>query len=201
MHNAFLTMHGEKASKSVGNVVYLSDIIEKGFHPLSLRYFFLQAHYRTPLSFSWEALTAAANALERLWRLSEDIAAESKRTSTPSEVRNRFLALMRDDLSSPQALSTIWESLKSEEYTPEEKWGLLETAEAHFGLLLTNPPTPKALTEKDLPEEIRSMLAARIKARTSRNFEEADRIRADIETAGYCIEDGPEGAILTKTPL
>ena len=201
MHNAFLTMHGEKASKSVGNVVYLSDIIEKGFHPLSLRYLFLQAHYRTPLSFSWEALTAAANALERLWRLSEDIAADSKRTSTPSEARNRFLALMRDDLSSPQALSTVWETLKSEEYTPEEKWGLLETAEAHFGLLLTNPPTPKALTEKDLPEEIRNMLAARIKARTSRNFEEADRIRADIETAGYCIEDGPEGAILTKTPL
>lgn len=201
MHNAFLTMNGEKASKSLGNVVYLSDIIEKGFHPLSLRYFFLQAHYRTPLSFSWDALAGAASALERLWKLSEEIADDSGRVSAPSEARNRFLALMRDDLSTPQALGTVWESLKSEEYTPAEKWGLLEAADAHFGLLLLNPPTPKALTEKDLPEEIRKMLAARIAARISRDFKEADRIRANIEAAGYCIEDGSEGTILTRTPL
>src|SRR3989344_5210432 len=55
MHSAFLNMGSEKISKSLGNSVYLSEIIEKGFHPLALRYFFLQAHYRTPLSFSWDA--------------------------------------------------------------------------------------------------------------------------------------------------
>jgi cysteinyl-tRNA synthetase len=77
VHNAHLTMGGEKISKSLGNVVYLSDVVDKGFHPLSLRYFFLQANYRTPLSFSWNALAGAAGALERLWRLSREVANES----------------------------------------------------------------------------------------------------------------------------
>src|SRR3989344_5197314 len=98
LHNAFLTMQGEKISKSLGNVVYLSDVVERGFHPLALRYFFLQAHYRTPLSFSWGALGGAANALERLWRQACDIREESGGETAPSEAREHFLALMRDDL-------------------------------------------------------------------------------------------------------
>src|SRR3990167_6800063 len=97
LHNAFLTMQGEKISKSLGNVVYLSDVVERGFHPLALRYFFLQAHYRTPLSFSWGALGGAANALERLWRQACDIREESGGETAPSEAREHFLALMRDD--------------------------------------------------------------------------------------------------------
>ena len=125
MHNAFLTMNGEKASKSLGNVLYLSDVAAKGFHPLALRYFFLQAHYRTPLSFSFGALAGAASALERLWRTSREIADESKCTSAPSEARDRFLVAMRDDLATPQALGHLWDSLRSEDYAPEEKWGLL----------------------------------------------------------------------------
>ena len=119
MHNAFLTIGGEKISKSLGNVVYLSDIIKKGFNPLSLRYFFLQAHYRTPISFSWDAIAGAESALNRLWKLSRDIANESKRRSTPSPARDRFLATLRDDLATPQALGILWDSLKSEDYTPE----------------------------------------------------------------------------------
>ncbi|TSC64380.1 MAG: cysteinyl-tRNA synthetase, partial [Parcubacteria group bacterium Gr01-1014_91] len=99
MHNAFLTMSGEKASKSLGNVVYLSDVVAKGFHPFALRYFFLQAHYRTPLSFSWDALAGAAGALERLWKISREVARESKGKSAPSEARERFLVAIRDDLA------------------------------------------------------------------------------------------------------
>ena len=82
LHNAFLTAAGgEKAAKSLGNVFYLSDIVQKGFHPLALRYFFLQAHYRTPLSFSWDALAGAAEALHRLWRLAREVAHESRKKS------------------------------------------------------------------------------------------------------------------------
>ena len=199
MHNAFLTMQGEKASKSLGNIVYLSEIAGKGLHPLSLRYFFLQAHYRTPLSFSWDALLGAANALDRLWKLSREIAEESKRKSAPSEVRERFLALMRDDLGTPQALGVLWDALKSEDYAPEEKWGLLEDVDAHLGLSLLHPPAQNTLTEKDLPEEIRNMLRERTKARTVQDFAEADRIRGEIERRGYQVDDGPDGPMLTRT--
>jgi len=201
IHNAFLTMGGEKASKSLGNIVYLSEIIEKGFHPLSLRYFFLQAHYRTPLSFSWDALAGAASALNRLWDLSREISTESKRKSAPSEMRDRFLITMRDDLATPQALGILWDALRSEEYAPEEKWGLLEDADAHFGLSLVNPPASGALTEADVPEEIREMLARRLSARNSKDFKEADRIRGEILNSGYRVDDGPNGLVLTRTTL
>lgn len=201
MHNAFLTMNGEKASKSLGNVVYLSDVTTKGFHPLSLRYFFLQAHYRTPLSFSWDALGGASGALERLWRLTQEIAQESKRASAASEVRDRFLATVRDDLATPQALGILWDALKSEEYAPEEKWGLIEDADAHFGLSLIAPPATGALKESDMPEDIRKMLALREEARTRKDFKEADRIRNEIENSGYHVDDGPQGPVLTRMTL
>src|SRR3989344_5328194 len=198
LHNAFLTMSGEKASKSLGNVVCLSDIIKKGFHPLALRYFYLQAHYRTPLSFSWDALAGAASALERLWRMSRDIAAESGRKSEPSEARVRLLAALRDDLATPQALGILWDSLKSEEYTPEEKWGLLEDAAAHLGLSIVDPSSVGELTEDEVPSEVRDLLVRREAARASKDFREADRIRDDIEKSGYHVDDGPSGPVLTK---
>ena len=201
MHNAFLTMGGEKASKSVGNVVYLSDVSEKGFHPLALRYLFLQAHYRTPLSFSWDALAAAASALDRLWRLSADIARESKRSGEPSEARDRFLAMVRDDISTPQALGILWDSLRSEDYTPEEKYGLLEAADKHLGLSLTRPPITAPIPGAQAPEDLRNLLDERSAARARKDFAAADRIRADIERRGYRVDDGPEGPMLTPTTL
>ncbi len=201
MHNAFVTMSGEKASKSLGNVVYLSDITGKGFHPLALRYFFLQAHYRTPLSFSWDALAAAGNALDRLWKMSREIADESKRVGESSEVRDRFLVTLRDDLGTPQALGILWDSLKSEGYTLEEKWGLIEAADAHLGLSLTTPPAAAALTGAGIPENLRDLLARREEARKAKDFAEADRIRDDIARSGYRVDDGPEGQVLTRTTL
>ncbi len=201
IHNAFLNLAGEKISKSIGNVVYLSDITAKGFHPLALRYFFLQAHYRTPLSFSWDALASASLALNRLWKISRDIREESKSKSASSETRERFLAACRDDLATPQALGILWDSLKSEEYTPEEKWGLIEDADAHLGLSLLDPPAVKVLTEADIPIQIRDLLALRVAARASGDFKEADRMRDDIEKSGYRVDDGPNGPVLTPTTL
>lgn len=195
LHSAFLTMNGEKASKSLGNVVYLADILSKGIHPLALRYFFLQAQYRTPLSFTWDALEAAAHALRRLWHTASDIAEESRRKSAHSEVRSRFLAAMRDDLSTPQALGILWEALKSEEYTPAEKWGLIEDADLHLGLSLLTPPT----AVETLPEEIELLLAKRQTARSAKDFGESDRLRDELEKRGYRVDDGPHGTVLTRT--
>jgi len=201
MHNAFLTMDGEKAAKSLGNVVYLSDIMEHGYHPLALRYFFLQAHYRSPISFTWEALAAASAGLERLWALSRAVADESARAREASQSRTAFLAAMRDDLGTPQALAILWETLRSEEYSPEEKWGLIEDAEAHLGLKLTEPPASNTVAGADIPEDIARLLAKRATARDAKDFAEADRLRDELETRGYHVEDGPAGPVLTKRTL
>ncbi|MDE1919490.1 MAG: cysteine--tRNA ligase [Patescibacteria group bacterium] len=202
MHSAFLTMQGEKASKSLGNVVYLSDVVAKGIHPLALRYFFLQAHYRTPLSFSWDALAGAASALDRLWKLTHEIGEVSKRVKSHSEASDRFLAAVRDDLATPQALSILWDSLRSEDYTPEEKWGLIKEADAHFGLSLLQPNAPSGtLLEKDVPEDVRQLLAKRREARAHNDFKEADHLRDEIGRRGYRVDDGPDGPVLTRSTL
>ncbi len=201
MHNAFLTMGGEKASKSLGNVVSLADVVEKGFHPLALRYFFLQAHYRTPLSFSWDALAAAANALDRLWKLSREVAEESQEHTAPSEAQTNFLAALRDDLATPQAIGILWETLRSDEYTPEEKWGLFKEADAHLGLSFMNPPSVETVPDEDIPEHIQDMLTRREVARAGKDFAAADRLRDEIEKGGYRVDDRPSGAVLTPTTL
>lgn len=201
LHNAFLTAaDGEKASKSVGNVVYLPEVLEKGYHPLALRYFYLQAHYRTPLSFSWDALAGASTALTRLWKVAEEIATESSRVAHRSDAELNFLAAMRDDLATPQAVAVLWETLKSEDYTPEEKWGLLEVAEAHLGLALTNPPVhgPAMVAKEEIPTELADLLALREAARAARDFALADQLRAQIAERGYRVDDGPNGPMLTR---
>ncbi|MDB5244724.1 MAG: cysS [Parcubacteria group bacterium] len=198
LHNAFLTMNNDRVAKSTGNVAYLADVLEKKIHPLALRYFFLQGHYRTPLSFSWEALEGSAEALNRLWKLVSEIGNESKRKSEPSEVRDRLLAALRDDLATPQALGILWESLRSDEYTPEEKWGLIEDADAHLGLSLLNPPLPVVVSQKEAPEEIQHLLVGRETARASKDFAEADRLRDEIEKRGYRVEDSESGPKLTS---
>ncbi|HUQ30293.1 MAG TPA: class I tRNA ligase family protein, partial [Candidatus Paceibacterota bacterium] len=199
MHNAFLTMNGEKIAKSVGNVAYLSDVVEHGFNPLALRYFFLQAHYRTPLSFSWPAIEAANGALTRLWRAAAEIAEESKRRGSPSEALDRFVIHVRDDLATPQALGTLWESLKSEEYTAQQKWALIERADSLLGLSLVHRPEEMiGLAKSDIPKEVAELLTQREKARAAKDFKTADTIRGAIENSGYRVEDGAEGPVLTR---
>ena len=198
IHNAFLTIEGQKISKSLGNTVYLSDIIARGFHPLSLRYFFLQAHYKSTISFSWDAISAAQEALLRLWRLSSTIALESKGQSTDSNMQKKFMQLVRDDLGTPQALAYLWEVLRDEDVAPKEKLGLLETADSVLGLsLLTPPESARKRTVDEVPADIQALIKDREKARISRDFEKADTIRTKLETRGYHVEDGPNGALIT----
>jgi cysteinyl-tRNA synthetase len=201
MHNAFLTIAGQKVSKSLGNGFTLQDVIEKGFSPVALRYFFLQAHYRTPLSFSWDALAGAASGLARLWDMVCEVREESGKRSAPSESREHFISVMRDDLGTPQALGILWDSLKSEEYTAQEKWGLIEDADAHFGLSLLDPPKKEFVNIENLPNAVKEMLRLRSIARNKMDFNKADAIREDIERSGYHVDDGPNGPVLTKITL
>ncbi|MEK7604554.1 MAG: cysteine--tRNA ligase [Patescibacteria group bacterium] len=201
MHNAFLTAGGEKISKSLGNGFTLADVVEKGIHPLALRYFFLQAHYRTPLSFSFDALAGAAEALNRLWKFSREISTESLQETAPSEALQRFLAAMRDDLATPQAIGILWESLKSEDLTPEEKWGLLVAADEHLGLSLKTPPVLKTLAAADLSPELQDILTRREEARKKGDFVHADLLRDELQKRGYRVDDGLHGPVLTPTTL
>ncbi len=195
LHEAMITIEGEKISKSLGNVVLLSDIEAKGYSPLALRYFYLQASFRTPVSFSWEALKASNAGLEGLWKLSSEVLKESVDKPKASRKEREFIALVRDDLSTAPALALLWSALKDDELSPSEKHSLLIAADSVFGLSLLNPPTPAVLT---IPEDIQALIVERDAAREQKDYARSDELRVHIENRGYAVEDSPTGTKVSR---
>lgn len=195
MHSAFLTVDGERFEKSEGRVTYLSEITEKGHNPLALRYLFLQAHYRSPLSFTWDSLEAADSALERLTRLARTIQSEAKGRAVGSDATRRIIALLRDDLATPAALALLWEVVRDEDLSRAEQLAAIEAADAVFGLSLlhTAPSAP-------IPQHIEALVEEREHARETLDFAKADALRIHIASSGYLVEDGPNGPVVTRRP-
>lgn len=133
LHRAHLQIGGEKIAKSDGNVVYLSEIVEKGFSPLAFRYFLLLSHYKTPVNFSWEALEAGKNAHERLLKLISSLPDGGK---VDEAYKAKFVEKMDNDLNTPQALAIVWTLLKDKEVKPEDKKATILDFDKVFGLNL-----------------------------------------------------------------
>lgn len=198
LHGAFLTVGGEKLSKSLGNSYILSDLTARGIHPLALRYLFLQAHYRSSLSFSFEALSASAEALTRLWRAARGLLSDGKDTK-PSEASKKIKAALLDDLGTAQAIALLWEALSSSALTAPEKRGALEVAEAVLGLSLMNPPgLSQSLSLSALPEDVRQLAQERESARMARDFARSDELRIHLKKRGYAVDDTPSGPLFTR---
>jgi len=197
MHNAFIQIAGDKIAKSVQNVVYVSDLQKKGIHPLALRYLYLQAHYSSPISFTWEALSASNEALTRLWKLSADLKSATNGIEKESEARQDFISLLRNDLGTPQGIALLWDTLKSDEYSDTQKWALLVTADAHLGLSLTTPPLATPLSLDALPADVRALARERETARSQRDFARSDELRIHISKRGYHVDDSPSGPLFT----
>lgn len=195
MHEAFINLGDEKIAKSTGNVIYLADVIEQGYSPLALRYLFLQAHYRSPISFSWDALGAANEALTRLTRLSQKISAEAMGRMHQSDTSRRMIALLRDDLATPAALALLWQTVKDEEMAREEQLAVIDAAESVLGLSLLSPES-----DLSVPQHIQALVDEREHARKSGDFSKSDALRIHIQQGGYHVEDGSLGPVVTSRP-
>lgn len=193
MHNAFLDFSGQKMAKSVGNVVLLDDIVARGLDPMAYRYFFLQAHYRQPQAFGFEALEAADRAVRRLAAHYAGVraAAGAGQPERLAEYRALFRAAIHDDLNAPQALAVVWSLLRGEGAEPATQRILLDEFDAILGLGLAELAERVARGESD--PRIDAQVAAREEARRRRDFAEADRIRAALAAEGVAIEDTPQG--------
>ena len=119
LHTSHLMVDGKKMSKSLGNFYTITDIKNKGFDPIALRYLYLGTHYRKQMNFTWESLTASQNALMKLRRIVESlknsdrtILSEDKNEKV-EDFRQRFMLAMNDDLNTSKALAVMWEALKS----------------------------------------------------------------------------------------
>src|ERR1035437_8172345 len=117
VHGAHMLVDGKKMSKSLHNFYTLSEIADKEFDPLSLRYLFLQTDYRQEMNFTFEALTAAKNALNKLRK---DVANYSESSIPIKEYEEQFLEAINDDLNMPRALSILWEVVRSSESDSEK---------------------------------------------------------------------------------
>lgn len=192
VHGAFLLVDSGRMGKSLGNAYTVADIVAKGFDPLSLRYFYMTGHYRRQINFTWESLTSAASALTKL----RDIyvaakAAQGERTNLFSEkmskiedYQRQFSEALENDLNMPEALSVVWEVAKSN-ISNYDKLDLLTQFDRVLGLNLH-----KTLDARDqTPIEVEKLIEQREAARKMRNYDEADKIRQDIEKLGYRVED------------
>jgi cysteinyl-tRNA synthetase len=201
LHNAFLTIDGQKISKSLGNIYTLDDIQAKGIHPLALRSLFLNAHYRSPLSFSWESLISAHSGLTILWtkasKAKKDSAGHMMQTEQSKEIVKKIQDSLRGDLNTSYAVALLFSDTL--DLKPGEQWYVFSKAEELLGLSLTNPPAaPVAITVGKLPEEVRALAAEREEARKNKDFGKSDELRIHLLERGYAVEDTPSGTTYTK---
>ena len=184
VHGAHMLVEGKKMSKSLHNFYTLAEIVDRGFDPLALRYLFLQTHYRQEMNFTFEALEAAQNALNRLRK---EIASWDRGSTPNSEYEEQFINAINDDLNMPQALSILWEVIRSDKSSGEKLATVLKFDEV-LGLSLKDSHSI-IQKQEEMPVEVQKMLDKREVLRKEKKFAEADRIREKILGMGYKVED------------
>ena len=211
MHNAFLNIDNKKMSKSLGNFKTLRDVGEMYGYDV-VRFFMLNAHYRSPLNFSADLMQSAANSLERIKNggMALKFAYEHSPIETLTEeeqklmeelpvFEKRFNDYMSDDFNTADAISVIFELVKfANTYTKEGAskpfikavMDLFDNLVDILGLIYKNEgETVDGLSD----EEIQDFIEQRKQAKKNKDFAEADRIREYLKEQGVLIEDTREG--------
>ncbi|MEI9806488.1 MAG: cysteine--tRNA ligase [Bacteroidota bacterium] len=222
IHNNMITINGRKMGKSYNNVIKLTELfsgdhplLEKAFHPMVIRFFILQTHYRSTLDFSNEALVASEKGLKRLWEGYENLgklAVSGEWGAEDSELDNKVKKLlaeldefMNDDFSTAKVLANIFElihiinSMKDKTIPvsalSEETFGLLKSqlklfVEDIFGL--------KGVTEADsqkLTGVMQLLIDIRKEAKAKKDFVTSDKIRNQLSQLGVILKDEKDGSM------
>lgn len=194
MHCGILTTDHKKMSKSRGNFFTFREMAEK-FPPDVIRFYFLSGHYRMPMEFTDEVLSAAAAGLQRIKTCHANLLFEKEFLGDSYEAtahRKNFFAAMDDDFNTADAVTAIFGLVKFANTRIAQNadcGGLRGELEELCGILGIE------LAEKSAADdaEIEKLIAARQAARAAKNFAEADRIRDEIAGMGIILEDTAEG--------
>jgi len=182
LHNEHLLVDNRKMAKSEGTAFSLEEILARGYDPMDLRYFFLQAHYRSQQNFTWKGLEAASVARNSLMSKLYGLLPLMPQELELPLWEKRFVDAITNDFNIAQALAVLWELVESKEL-PQ---AILQTAlgwDRVLGLRIGEKLNIK------IPQEIVDLMAVREKLRTQKKFKEADKLRAQLEAKGYLLED------------
>jgi cysteinyl-tRNA synthetase len=190
MHGYFLTLASAKMSKSTGDFLRLKLLTDKGYDPLAYRYLCLTAHYRSQMSFTWEAMDGAQATLDRLRRNVFELGVAG---APDAALRERFRDTLNEDLQFPKAMALVFETLRASLPDPVKKATLLAYDEC-LGLKL-GEWQPKV---ESIPAEVQELAKQRWAARQAKDWNESDRLRDAIAAHGYAVEDGAGAYRLLK---
>ena len=213
MHNNMVTRNGQKMGKSLGNFITLQELfsgdhasLDQAYDPMTVRFFILQAHYRSTLDFSNEALLAANKGLERLleaWNDLGKLTAGATSTFSVQEMEEKCWGALCDDLNTPIAISVLFEAAHQVGRMQRGEASLtasdLAQLQALFQTLLGDvmglrQSTKSASHSAALEVAMQLLLACRADAKARKDYATSDRIRDALKEAGVEVQDHKDGA-------
>lgn len=215
MHNNMITINGQKMGKSLGNFITLKQLftgehalLQQAFSPMSIRFFILQAHYRSTLDFSNEGLQAAEKGMNRLMSavdLLDGLTPGNASTSDVRQLRQRAYDALNDDLNTAIAISQLFEGARiinsvnggTESLTAEDIAHLKETMQLFVFDILGLKSETKG-NDDDLKGVMELLLALRAEAKAKKDFATSDKIRDELNRLKFVIKDGKEGTTWSK---
>jgi cysteinyl-tRNA synthetase len=188
LHGEFLEFRGKKMAKSTGNILRVPELREMGYDPLAFRYLYLLAKYRAKLSFSEESMDSAQAGLQSIrGRASELPPAAEPASGEARRLEAEFRGALEDDLNLPRVPGLLQEVLRAD-MPGGEKRALLERWDAVLQLDLT-----RGAEAQEAPADVQELVARREQARAEKQWEVADRLRAEIAEKGWSVEDTAGG--------
>ncbi len=188
LHTGFLNVKGQKMAKSLGNFVTIRDALRR-YDPKVLRFFYISAHYRSPIDYSEELLEQSKNSLERLNDFVRNVKDSNEKDNIKliEKTKKEFLKNMDDDFDTPKALAVIFDFVKDsyKKGACKKSYELMLEFDKIFNVL--------TLEERELDKDLQKLIDEREEARKNKDFAKADKIRNELKEKGIILEDTKEG--------
>jgi len=216
MHNNMITIHGQKMGKSLGNFITLSEFfsgshksLDQAYNPMTIRFFILQAHYRSTVDFSNEALQAAEKGMNKLMTAIdtlEDIKTLGESTLNVEDYKQKFYDAINDDFNSPILIAHIFDVVKQINSIAAGNGSLSEASKNDLMKLMNDfcfdilgLQKIESATQEGLTDEIMEVvLGLRKRAKENQDWTAADFIRDELAKLNITVKDSKDGASWSK---